>query len=224
MKVMHKHYEKNTRGRDFVIGDLHGCWDLLELEMGKVKFRRATDRLFSVGDLIDRGPKSLECLALIEEDWFYPVLGNHEAMMMEVVLEGTSPYTMWHHNGGEWADDTDHDELRRLAEYAHKHVPFVLTVDTDEGPVGVCHAEPPSTDWAVAETPDNFALQRMLWGREWIGRHKHGRNPLMVEGVHRTFHGHTPVKTITVVGNAHFIDTGVPSTGNLTMFRIQPHE
>jgi len=55
----------NTLGRDFVIGDLHGCFDLLERLMKAVDFNFDKDRLFSVGDLVDRGPYSLSCLQLI---------------------------------------------------------------------------------------------------------------------------------------------------------------
>ena len=73
----------NAIGRDFVIGDLHGCFDLLERLMKAVDFNIHQDRLFSVGDLVDRGPYSLRCLQLIEEQWFYAVKGNHEAMMLE---------------------------------------------------------------------------------------------------------------------------------------------
>ncbi len=73
----------NTLGRDFVIGDLHGCFDLLERLMKAVDFNFDKDRLFSVGDLVDRGPYSLSCLQLIEQQWFYAVKGNHEAMMLD---------------------------------------------------------------------------------------------------------------------------------------------
>ena len=73
----------NAIGRDFVIGDLHGCFDLLESLMKAVNFNIDQDRLFSVGDLVDRGCYSLRCLQLLEEQWFYAVMGNHEAMMLE---------------------------------------------------------------------------------------------------------------------------------------------
>jgi len=54
----------NTTGKDFVVGDLHGCYDLLESLLGAVSFDKSKDRLFSVGDLIDRGPNSLRCLRI----------------------------------------------------------------------------------------------------------------------------------------------------------------
>lgn len=71
----------NTQGTDYVVGDLHGCFQLLQDALDKVFFDPACDRLFSVGDLVDRGPDSLKCLQLLAEPWFHAVMGNHEAML-----------------------------------------------------------------------------------------------------------------------------------------------
>lgn len=49
----------------YVVGDLHGCYDLLMAELEKVEFNKETDLLISVGDLIDRGKQNLECLQLL---------------------------------------------------------------------------------------------------------------------------------------------------------------
>ena len=49
-------FTQNTRGRDFVVGDLHGCFDHLRVMLEHIQFNRVTDRLFCVGDLVDRGP------------------------------------------------------------------------------------------------------------------------------------------------------------------------
>ena len=73
----------NVEGRDFVIGDLHGCFDELELLLNHVNFDPKIDRVFSTGDLIDRGPYSLECLRLLEKPWFYSCLGNHEDILIK---------------------------------------------------------------------------------------------------------------------------------------------
>ena len=74
----------NVDGRDYVIGDIHGCFDELIKLLKHIKFDKEKDRLFSTGDLIHRGPKSEDCLKLLfdrntkGEKWFFPVLGNHE--------------------------------------------------------------------------------------------------------------------------------------------------
>ena len=77
-----KKVKPNVDGRDFVIGDLHGCFDELHKLLKFVNFDPTQDRLFSTGDLIDRGPYSSECMKMIQEPWFYPVLGNHEDLLI----------------------------------------------------------------------------------------------------------------------------------------------
>lgn len=72
-----KRLAANSAGRDFVVGDLHGQYDLLMGELDRAGFDRDTDRLICVGDLVDRGPQSVECLSLLREPWFFAVLGNH---------------------------------------------------------------------------------------------------------------------------------------------------
>lgn len=77
----------NYEGRDFLIGDLHGCYDELIKLLNYVKFNSQFDRLFATGDLIDRGPKSSECLDLLSKPWFFSVLGNHEDLLIDKILD-----------------------------------------------------------------------------------------------------------------------------------------
>lgn len=72
----------NVEGRDFVVGDLHGCFDELGRLLVHVKFDPQRDRLFSTGDLVDRGPRSVDCMSLLNKKWFFPVLGNHEDLIL----------------------------------------------------------------------------------------------------------------------------------------------
>lgn len=77
-----KEVPANEDGRDFIVGDLHGCFDELAKLLSYVEFNPHKDRLFSTGDLIDRGPRSIDCLNLLKKKWFYPVLGNHEDIFL----------------------------------------------------------------------------------------------------------------------------------------------
>lgn len=61
--------------------------------------------MFSVGDLVDRGPDSLACLQLIREPWFHCVLSNHEQMMFEA-FNGGYMGQFWLMNGGVWGMET----------------------------------------------------------------------------------------------------------------------
>lgn len=82
-----KNVKCNTEGRDFIVGDLHGCYDELMRLLTHVNFNPKSDRIFSTGDLVDRGPKSLECLSLLAKPWFHAVLGNHEDVLLTKIKE-----------------------------------------------------------------------------------------------------------------------------------------
>lgn len=65
-------------GRRIVVGDIHGCYDELMELLEKVGIGD-DDRIFSVGDLITKGPKSKEVLDLFMTDArFATVIGNHD--------------------------------------------------------------------------------------------------------------------------------------------------
>ena len=98
--------EKNKNGRDFVCGDIHGCFDEMEAELKHLEFDPSLDRLFCVGDLIDRGPKSELSIDYINQDWFFTVLGNHEHMFLLGNTDSPDRQRCIEHhkqNSGAWA-------------------------------------------------------------------------------------------------------------------------
>lgn len=213
--MLHEHLSINTRGKDYVIGDLHGCYDVLQEKLAQISFNKDQDRLFSVGDLIDRGPDSLKCLQLIDEKWFHPVMGNHEKMMLDTILRKEDP-AGWIINGGEWAQDADVAELHRLAKLVDATVPYAITVDTGIGAIGICHAEPPTLNWDDVTSATPLMQQIMLWSRTKVKQ----PIPVFTNNVVKTIHGHTPMNAPHQTGNAIFIDTGCVFGGGLTVIQL----
>lgn len=75
----------------YAIGDIQGCYDEFRLLLTKIQFNPAKDRLWLAGDLVSRGPKSLEVLEYIYQhrDWFDIVLGNHDLHLLAVYYNQT---------------------------------------------------------------------------------------------------------------------------------------
>ncbi len=80
----------------FAIGDVHGCFATLLALLTRLPFDAETDRLWLVGDLVNRGPASLEVLRWAHElegrmgSRFQCVMGNHDLHLL-AVAEGLSP-------------------------------------------------------------------------------------------------------------------------------------
>lgn len=75
---------------EYAIGDIHGCHDSLRALMDRIGFSPDRDRLWFVGDIINRGPKSLESLRLVRDlgDNALVTLGNHDMHFLAVALGG----------------------------------------------------------------------------------------------------------------------------------------
>lgn len=73
----------------YAVGDIQGCYDQLMRLLDKINFDPTEDRLLSVGDLINRGPQSLETLRFAKSlgKAFTMVLGNHDLHFVALATE-----------------------------------------------------------------------------------------------------------------------------------------
>lgn len=214
MSKLVKRFAINESGRDFVVGDIHGAFTLLLLAMANVGFNPEKDRLFSVGDLIDRGSESARVAKFLAQPYVHAVRGNHEDMLMQLYADGACPkitdqHWMVKHNGLGWWVSTPkckRDEI--LA--AIRELPLVIEVDTPRGKVGIVHAEVQSgLNWQEfiqkIEEGDTHVIENALWGRSRIK----ASDTTGVEGIGRVMVGHTPQwDGAKRFGNIYAVDTG----------------
>lgn len=170
-------FSTNPTGRDFLVADLHGAYDLLMKKLSVARFDPSRDRLFSVGDLVDRGAQSLQCLGLLRQPWFHAVRGNHESSLLyaatlgEQAFPGCAQYlateAKWLTELTDAQTDTLYNELLPLVE----GLPLVIHVQDREMPFNVVHAQAASPEGSLMTDAqllhsDAASCDSVMWGRE----------------------------------------------------------
>jgi len=180
-------------GRTYACADLHGQWGLWE----QIKqYLQSDDRLYFLGDAIDRGPHGYEIMKeLLSDSRVTYIKGNHELMMEEAIREMShiqyddttymgEKYHLWAWNGGAptiaaWEEAGAHYDITTVL---HQLSTKETYINAEGYEVCLCHA---------GFTPGNepFWTYDMVWNREHLlqkipDKYKHG-NFIVV-------HGHTP--------------------------------
>jgi len=226
-----RHFERNRQGRDLAVGDIHGHPGRLQVELERIGFDPVRDRLFSVGDLVDRGPDSAAAVALLEQPWFHAVRGNHDLSVIARFApdadEDVAAGPPWAYicEGHEWAAELEPGECEALLDRLVA-LPYVVTVETAVGTVDIVHAEVPRRfeRWAAfctavaTERPGGPTCFAACWDRDlaYYAQPVAGANTTacVLPDLAQAIHGHTPMVDqrqgvfIGRLGNRYWIDTG----------------
>lgn len=210
-----KYLPKNTKGSDYIVGDVHGSLPLLISALRAVNFNTEVDRLILLGDLVDRGSHSIQMLALLDFPWVFSVRGNHENMFLELHEWEPNPSNelllkMYDNdNGMQWWLSIS-NEIREEAISKFKDLPIAIEIETDRGLVGVVHAEVPlGVSWdrlkyeLIAENKE--MIKSCLWDRVRVTNNIQE----VIKGIDRVYVGHCILDAgPRRFGNTFAIDTG----------------
>ncbi|MCP2231030.1 MULTISPECIES: metallophosphoesterase [Erwinia] len=210
---------ENKQGRDFAIGDLHGCYSALQRLLSEVNFDVSSDRLFAVGDLIDRGDESPCCIELLRQPWFYAVRGNHEEMMLAWYHaqgdERLARQQSWSREGGAWFF-----ELPAALQNAYcqlvEPLPYAMLIRSQGQLYCVIHAEvPPEISlievfFARLIAGEQEVINACLYGR----RRQRSDFQQRIGGIDFILSGHTPGRLPRIwSGNSLRLDFGAGHRG-----------
>jgi serine/threonine protein phosphatase 1 len=200
----------------------------LEALLTVAGFDPARDLVWSLGDLVDRGPFSPRCLELLDQPWFRSVRGNHEQLMLDALTDPEA-WLMWILNGGDWATDYPWDDpaLRQKL----LDLPWAADLRTAQGRIGLVHAD---LDLGLSWTRFLKAIERdigqarniALWSRTSISRAARGRPGPRVKDLDLVLLGHSIVDQAFPWGSLWFLDSGAvvsqDPTAALSMLEVHP--
>lgn len=125
--------------RRIVIGDVHGHYDTLINLLDEIA-PTGDDKIYFLGDLIDRGPKSAQVVEFVMHSGYQCLLGNHEQMLLDILGEGEiygPALQAWLYSGGHSTVNSYGDDGVR-----QDHIEWMRTLPTylDLGDVWLVHA------------------------------------------------------------------------------------
>lgn len=88
---------------NYVISDIHGHLELFKKMLGKINFQ-SEDKLYILGDMVDRGSEPIKVVQYImKQSNMYVIQGNHENLMLDVLEDENNEKALerWYRNGGE---------------------------------------------------------------------------------------------------------------------------
>lgn len=86
--VVHQYLDtKRVKERTIVVGDVHGCFDELKELLVKCSYNKHNCTLIFVGDLVNKGPYSVETIRFARKEGAYCVRGNHDDSMLAHALK-----------------------------------------------------------------------------------------------------------------------------------------
>lgn len=124
--------------RRIVIGDVHGHYQGL-MRLLEAIAPTSDDRVYFLGDLIDRGPQSAQVVDFVKESPYQCLLGNHEQMLLNIFTKRIPTPTVeaWLYSGGQ-ATVASYQE----ATIPHEHLEWFSTLPAylDLGDIWLVHA------------------------------------------------------------------------------------
>lgn len=222
MGIEIRQYTDNKVGKDYVVGDIHGEFKKLKTLLKKIGFNFSTDRLFSVGDLCDRGPHSEDLIDWIEYEWFIPVMGNHEVMILNFFY-GFLDEEYMRKLKADWFIKLNTENKQKVVHYFNS-LPVAIELKNKDKKVGIVHAMCPVDSWdtfkkALYSKEKVEMANKAMWS--FLGEKK----IKYVHDIDVIFVGHNIVPDISINENTYLLDTGSGSRGGrLSIFDIEKME
>lgn len=212
-------YKRNLKGKDYVVGDIHGNFRQLMQILLKMDFDFQKDRLFSVGDLCDRGQYSHEILKWMEHKWFIPVIGNHETLVLGYA-QNIVGFDIMIKVGAQWWFEMEENDQEKIINY-FENLPIAIEIETDYGTIGIVHATCPTDSWEDFKSGLS-SEEGYKYANKAIWTYAKEENKRKILDIDYVIVGHTTQNECLKWENIYLIDTGATyHTGYFTILDLQ---
>jgi len=221
--TMYQLFKENKVGNDYCVGDLHGNYEALFKLMKQVNFNIEVDRLFCVGDLVDRGRNSEDVLELLKQSWFFTVRGNHEDILIANGLKSYEEcYPEKNKDGSKWFFNIATEKKIRIMK-AFRDLPYAIQV----GKIGIVHAFP-LNDWKdtlkAIKNKNDQEIKSLIWNRGPAKAVQAGKKINQIKNIDSVIVGHHVFEKPERHANVIFLDTGFYQGGSLSLINLKTLE
>lgn len=202
----------NTSSHVFVFADIHGQLECVHKLLTARKYHPERDIVLFLGDMIDRGPDSLDCLRLLHHPHVYSCLGNHEQLACNIFHNPTSEQKQfWQVNGGTWFDSLNVVEQQEAITTIEENMCYSMSFNWQGHSIGLVHADlPQNMCWQdVVSSVDPSLINTLLWSRERFKDNIHQE----IQGISAVVVGHNITQMVQRKGNIFYLDTGAAAIG-----------
>lgn len=219
--------------RRFLIGDIHGEYDKFVNCLNHVGFDFNNDQLIQLGDVVDRGPKSFECVELLLNiKNLIAIRGNHDMCWYQSIVTGNQ--NVLYNQGGRQTYESYYNNCNEDVErnIPFTHVQFFKNqldyyID-NENNCFVHGGFDPNNSIAHEEDPNILYWDRHLWQLA-MKLQQQGKSLPMVDTFKMIYIGHSPTtyygsKIPLKACNMINIDTGCGKGGLLTIYNLETGE
>jgi serine/threonine protein phosphatase 1 len=200
--------------RLFIVGDIHGCLEMLKRLMDTIPWHPHHDRLIFIGDYIDRGknPKGVVDYILALKSYAPSVqclIGNHEAMFLDY-LKGKDQEHYFLNGGWHTVRSYEVPDSGKELDIPSDHMAFYESLESfiELDDYYIVHA-----GFRPGKALEEQSLEDMVWIREPFlsSNYDFGKKVIF---------GHTPLNEPLVMENKIGIDTGAVMGNRLTCLEL----
>ncbi|MBR0419547.1 MAG: fructose-bisphosphatase class III [Erysipelotrichaceae bacterium] len=153
----------------YIMSDIHGQYKRYKAMMEKIELK-SEDKLYILGDVIDRGPQSLEILSdIMDRENVELFLGNHEHMML-TYLNGTDTISWFYaQNGGRITYEKylllSREDQKKIVNYLSQKTTVVRYLNINDHHYTLSHTSAPTdgNDLFTRDFDDLMDIQDIVW-------------------------------------------------------------